>query len=357
MLFCGLMSSCLEDIDLDTEERILNVYCVLGSGPDQELELSYMAPVGGSSRPVGEEVSVSIYDGDVPVGQFTRLSETKWNLVFSPQGGHIYRLEVKVPGEEVLTAETKFPDPGTTRRVYVQEVEKVKDLPILLGESPYITGYGIELDSPDDQFLWCYYEPFEAPSVSTLPAYVDYIATDHPAADGRGETIFPFDSESTIIQEYFDGGRLFYKGGSVLSKEYLGAPVFLHEKLVHIVHPAGFSRPIDDEKLRVFQWDDGDPFSHFKPEVGTSGMFGISGVSEVPLYASLVICSVSPEYDAYLDDFYYGFQDTDDFSLLVYKRNHYSNVKNGTGIFGANCELRFGPYYMGGDYDNYVTVF
>ena len=48
-LLCGLMTSCLEDIDLDTGERILNVYCILREEPEQELELSYMAPVGGTS--------------------------------------------------------------------------------------------------------------------------------------------------------------------------------------------------------------------------------------------------------------------------------------------------------------------
>ena len=346
-VLCGLMTSCLEDIDLDTGERILNVYCILDQGPEQELELSYIAPTGETNRPVVEDVTVTLFDGGTPVGQFTRLSETKWNLAYSPQGGHTYRLEVTVPGENILTAETKFPDPGTLRIVSVQEVEKVKDLPIMAGGGPYTTGYGIELDSPDNQFLWCYFEPFEAPSVSTLPAYVDYIATDHPGADGRGETIFPFDLESPIIQEYFDGGRLFYQSGSVLSKDFLGGPVFLHEKLLHIVHPAGFSRPVGDGKLNVFQLGVDLPFG-VKPEVGTSSMFGISGVSEVPLYASLVICCVSPEYDAYLADYYYSKQDTDDFSVLVYKRNHYSNVRNGVGIFGAFCELRVGNFNFGG---------
>ena len=48
-LLCGLMTSCLEDIDLDTGERFLNVYCVLKEEPEQELELFYMAPVGGTS--------------------------------------------------------------------------------------------------------------------------------------------------------------------------------------------------------------------------------------------------------------------------------------------------------------------
>ena len=345
-LLCGLMTSCLEDIDLDTGERFLNVYCVLSNSPEQELELSYMAPVDGTGRPVGDEVTVSFYDGDAPAGQFTRLSETKWNLAFSPQGGHTYRLEVKVPGENVLTAETTFPTPGALRIVAVQELEKVKDHSQMAG-GPYTTGYGFELDSPDDQFLWCYFEPSETPSVSTHPAYVDYNATDHPGADGRGETLFPFDPESPIIQEYFDGGRLFYRGGSVLSKDYLGGPVFLHEKLLHIVHPAGFSRPVGDGKLNVFQLDKDLPFG-VKPEVGTSRMFCISGVSKAPLEAArLVICCVSPEYDAYLADYYYGPQDSDDFSELVYKRNHYSNVRNGVGIFGAFCELRVGNFNFG----------
>ena len=345
-LVCGLLSSCLEDIDLDTGERFLNVYCVLKEEPEQELELFYMAPVGGTSRPVGDGVLISLYDGDAPAGQFTRVSETKWSVDYTPQRGHAYRLEVKVPGENVLTAETKFPAPGALRIVSVQEVEKIKDLPVMTG-GPYTTGYGFELDSPDDQFLWCHYEPSETPSVSTHPAYVDYIATDHPGADGRGETIFPFDPESPIIREFFDGGRQFYQGGSVLSKDYLGGPVFLHEKLLHIVHPADFSRPVGDGKLNVFQLDKDLPFG-IKPEVGTSRMFGISGVSKAPLEAArLVICCVSPEYDAYLADYYYGLQDSDDFSVLVYKRNHYSNVRNGVGIFGAFCELRVGNFNFG----------
>ena len=349
VVLCALswtVSSCLEDINLDTGERILNVYCILNQGPEQELELSYITPTGGISKPAIQDATITLFDGGTPVGQFVRSSEEKWSLDFSPQSGHTYRLEVNVPGEDVLTAETKFPAPGTLRIVSVQEVEKIKDLEIMAG-GPYTTGYGFELDSPDDQFLWCFFEPSETPSVSTLPAYVDYIATDHPGADGRGETIFPFDSESPIIQEYFDGGRLFYQSGSVLSEDFLGGPVFLHENLLHIVHPADFSRPVGDGKLNVFQLDKDLPFG-IKPEVGTSRMFGISGVSKAPLEAAcLVICCVSPEYDAYLADYYYGLQDSDDFSVLVYKRNHYSNVRNGVGIFGAFCELRVGNFNFG----------
>ena len=91
-LVCGLLSSCLEDIDLDTGERILNVYCILREGPVQELELSYIAPTGGTSSPVSEDLTITLYDEGTPAGQFTRISETKWNLDYTPEGGHTYQL-------------------------------------------------------------------------------------------------------------------------------------------------------------------------------------------------------------------------------------------------------------------------
>lgn len=86
-LLCGLLSSCLEDIDLDTGEQILNVYCVLKEGPEQELELSYIAPTGGTSSPVGEDVTITLFESGIPVGVFTRTSETKWRMDYTPEGG------------------------------------------------------------------------------------------------------------------------------------------------------------------------------------------------------------------------------------------------------------------------------
>ena len=69
------------------------------------------------------------------------------------------------------------------------------------------------------------------------------------------------------------------------------------------------------------------------------------------MIGELVISSVSAEYDKYLSEFYYGDQDTDDFTNYVYKRNFYSNVRNGAGIFGASVDYRsegatwLMPYY------------
>ena len=144
LFLCGLMTSCLEDINLDTGEKILHVYCILRQGPEQELELSYIAPTGGMSSPVGDDVMITLYDEGAPVGQFHRVSETKWHLDFLPQGGHTYKLEAIVSGQDTLEAETRFPIPCTV--MYGKLLEDDKPL----GDYFY---KGYEFASPEDHMI------------------------------------------------------------------------------------------------------------------------------------------------------------------------------------------------------------
>ena len=309
------MTSCLEDINLDTGERILNVYCILREGPVQELELSYIAPTGGTSQPVGEDVSITLYDEGTPVGQFSRTSETKWKMDYTPQGGHAYRLEVKVPGEETLTAETRYPRIST-----LQEVFLARDVDV--GNGMVLTGScrSFKLDSDDDQILWCRFE-----NKRDGQPFTDYVATDHPGVDGRGESIFTLDYHSWDSQ-FFASGFSFY--GDVFP--------FLHERVVRIMHPAGFCRP--DGKALFAQLGENDEV--ISTEEGEANMFCILGVNKTSTSADLIISSVSLEYDAYLTDYFFLKSNSDDFTDFVYKRNYYSNIWNGTGILGASVEYR-----------------
>ena len=154
-LVCGLYSSSLEDIDMDTGEKILYVYCILVQGPEQELELYYIAPTDGTSWPAGKDVVIRLLDEGTPVGQFSRVSDTKWNLDFSPQGGHTYILEVNVAGENPLTAETRYPCACTLQYMEIMQ----GSVPSYDPSERMLYGiYGLELDSSEDQFLWSYYE-------------------------------------------------------------------------------------------------------------------------------------------------------------------------------------------------------
>ncbi|MBO6082329.1 MAG: DUF4249 family protein [Bacteroidales bacterium] len=349
VILCALslsMSSCLEDIDLDTGERILYVYCILDQGPEQELELSYCAPTGGTSSPVGEGVVISLYDNGAPVGDFTRVSETKWNLDFSPEGGHTYRLEVTVPGEEQLTAETTFPTVSV-----LQEVWYPTDIEYPAGQVS--TGYYrlFELNADEDQILWCVFENPE----DGKKAFSDYVVTDHPGVDPRGETSYPWDFNSQAWSDFYVnlwGLEVYFsEGGFFRGADDFTAP-FLHERVVRILHPGGFAR--SEERIRKYRHD--DPIGFIPLEEGYASGFGLVGVNKKGgMPADLVVCSVSSEYDAYLMDYYFFRSDTDDFTDTVYRRNHYSNIRNGTGIFGASIEYRrpnknldlCDPRYMG----------
>ena len=343
-----LTVSCVEDINLDTGERILNVYCVLGEGPQQELELSYIAPTGGTSQPVGEGAAITLYEEGSPVGQFARVSETKWELNFIPWSGRTYQLEVAVPGEETLSAETTFPRSFEMDKTYVR-VSVNSDTPGE-GYSPtplYNWAFVVSGNPVEDLVLWCYYE---SQSDRGETPFVDYIATDHPGVDKRGETLIPFDASSPLIDLYFGWdsqlqGNTYNPGGVVFSRQFYGEPAMLHEKVLRIVHPMPFERSLDNGRIDVVH--DTGIGGELIGDYQTTKIFGIGGVDRAGRDADLIVCSVSAEYDQYLSDFYFNHPDLNDFTQLAYKRNHYSNVQNGTGIFGASYARICGHEYFG----------
>ena len=341
ILLCGLTTSCLEDINLDTGERILSVYCVLTQRSDtqrseQVLELSYIAPTGGESQPVGDGVTILLYDENTPVGEFTRTSETKWSLDYVPEGGHTYRLEVKVPGEETLMAETRYPLVGKVH--YVEALIPQKTEADGTVKPPQLI-WGYEIESSEDLILWCYFE-----NLNDGPLITGYIASDHPGVDGRGETRYPLDPDSPVYQSRFSYGatNMHYPTGPMVPPEIFGETPFLHEKVLRILHPAGFSRPVDDEKIYIFHYDDtktGDERIPIQDKSGKTGLFCLSTV-DAPGRHAWVFNSVSAEYDKYMADYYFTRHASYDFTTLVYRKNSYSNIQNGTGIFGASYEYR-----------------
>ena len=318
-----LCSSCLETIDLNTGESILNVYCILNDGPTQELELSVISPESKEAQPVGKGigVTISLFDEGNPVGQFTRVSDMKWALDFVPQSCHTYKIEINYPEKPLITAQTRFPSSANFNTAIVTHLS-----------ADNIQTVGFELNSEEDQVLWCYYEDY-AGNISQ-----NYVVTDHPGLDRRGETSVPFVDDGS-------GHWGFDFANNVYSSIFYGRPAFLHDRVARIVHPANFNRPIDDKKITV---------SHILPsetetslpeyilETGTTPMFGMTEakIDGLISYFRLVINSVSDEYDAYLADFFYSDHDSNDFASLIYKKNHYSNIMNGTGIFGASHVFR-----------------
>ena len=108
-----VLQSCVKDIYLDAGEKPkVVVECVLSEDPVQELYLSYTKGVSQKEADPLLEAEVCLIDLDQYQFSldFTNVGEGKWILDYSAIPGHSYRLEIKVPGRDLITAETKMPE-------------------------------------------------------------------------------------------------------------------------------------------------------------------------------------------------------------------------------------------------------
>lgn len=107
------LSSCVRDVIMDAEERpTVVVECILTNSAMQELCLNFTK---GASKTVAEpltEAAATLIDltSGMTVGEFDKASGDLWTLDYSPVSNHRYRLEVQVPGYDLIYAEDTMPD-------------------------------------------------------------------------------------------------------------------------------------------------------------------------------------------------------------------------------------------------------
>lgn len=107
------LSSCVRDVIMDAEERpTVVVECILTNSDTQELHLNFTK---GASKTVAEpltEAAATLIDltSGMTVGEFDKASGDLWTLDYSPVSNHQYRLEVQVPGYDLIYAEDTMPE-------------------------------------------------------------------------------------------------------------------------------------------------------------------------------------------------------------------------------------------------------
>jgi hypothetical protein len=107
------LSSCVRDVIMDAEERpTVVVECILTNSDTQELRLNFTK---GASKAVAApltEAAATLIDltSGMTVGEFDKASGDLWTLDYSPVSNHRYRLEVQVPGYDLIYAEDTMPD-------------------------------------------------------------------------------------------------------------------------------------------------------------------------------------------------------------------------------------------------------
>ena len=110
----SLLTSCVRDVVLDAGEKpAVVVECILSNDDVQELYLDFTKGASKKgAKPLTEAVATLIdLTESRTVGQFVKgKEENLWTLEYSAISQHHYRLEVQVPGYDLIYAEDTMPE-------------------------------------------------------------------------------------------------------------------------------------------------------------------------------------------------------------------------------------------------------
>lgn len=110
-LICTLIS-CVTDIDYTQQTTSIPVVnCLLTNDTVQRLSLTRSVKMNDSY--VFKEIKVakiSLYQDEIEVGDFTRISYDNWQLKYTPQSGKTYQIKISLPDGQVLSATTVMPE-------------------------------------------------------------------------------------------------------------------------------------------------------------------------------------------------------------------------------------------------------
>ena len=104
--------SCVRDVILDAGENPqVVVECIMSNDTIQKLYLNFTK---GSSRQEAEPLTEAIatlidLTDEKSIGEFKKSTGNLWTLDYSPVSDHHYRIEVQVPGYDMIWAEETMP--------------------------------------------------------------------------------------------------------------------------------------------------------------------------------------------------------------------------------------------------------
>lgn len=373
---CGI-SSCVEHINLDSDkEQPVVVNCVLTRDSVQTAKICRLRVLSGENDPI-EDATVLLQEKDKngsfkTMAKFHRAEGINWEVRFQPEYNTDYRLVVKIPGEDDISATTKFPED-------LRLIQCIK--PVLLDTIiDYILGGDLEMKmytmitaevrsgkvykewkgirKEDGTSFKAYLQPYEdscvmwvfphTDSTDVIPRaatkmlnivdeeyytfkgsdkpYSKLISTNHPGADR-----FNIAPGSLMDMDYWKRRDLLGRTTNYSQWCYylhLDFPIF--NGFVRIEHPEKFNNGMSEEELKYsYLYSDKSFFIAGDHPDDYSSKGNFSFINEVHF--------VSDEYDKYLREMYVRMQNSNDFILDSYDySNVYTNIAGGVGIFGAD---------------------
>ena len=358
-LSLSIVMSCVRDVTMDAEERPqVVVVCILNDGPEQTLELSFTKGSSKSEAPHLTDAIATLYEEGEKVGEFQRNCNGDWTLAYSAIPGHNYRLEVQVPGYDLIYAEQQMPsEPALIRSMTYTHFEgriepwsgwEQGQPPTWIepwwpmpdstwpADEPYPMHETFYIMYPGSSPVWITAMNYNHESGSHEIA--DRICTDAvPGLDNAvGQEVYvplqmdvpnPYKLMEKIPAYEFE--ESFYSAHQMrLYPELAGKPLY-----------KSFIR-LPEYKGQVF-WLSGNFTGDYCSE--PVGVWGHADENETDDKGYILCVTPSPNYDKYLQDAYYfmEIQQSSDLSTIYLRDNIYTNIVDGLGIFGAQVSRKF----------------
>lgn len=370
LLLCLLLApSCVKDVIMDANEKPkVAVCCILSDEPVQTLHISFTK---GASKKEAEPVAdaeARLIDktggSDFEVGVFKRSDESEWTLDYPAELGHTYRLEVSVPGYDLITAEQTMP--SETLRVRCAAYN------MLSGYIEPWSGWDVTWDQAYD---WPYLSwPKGEESPKPESAYVLYQSTspvwlyamNYNPETGEHELACELCTDAEVLQDNITGSfytppiienapnppyKLNEGIGSSVSDSYDSAHIMMlyptlegepiHESFLRF--PPDLSQAfyvsgaLTDEYCEIYE------YSYFAEQEHNHEVYlGLADDNELLMKGYLMFSAVSVDLDKYLIEAYHfmQIQKSTDLSTIYLRDNVYSNINGGLGIFGAKTSSK-----------------
>ena len=359
------LSSCVRDVIMDAEERpTVVVECILTNSDTQELHLNFTK---GASKTVAEpltEAAATLIDltSGMTVGEFDKASGDLWTLDYSPVSNHRYRLEVQVPGYDLIYAEDTLPQlPEITERHRGEPRVEVIDpdhpwssSPILVQYDGYMALTEEEKEEGAVEYLtdkygyhemWGSYYYIKSAPDAFLIYGMNYneatgqhemagsICTDHPSAESFNLTGDIYQPDIYVLEETRHFVLHHKLQGASLYDKFLCISAGAEKAEKYFILSGSFTGKWYDVNNRIEE--DREPYED---------------------EGFLVVMAISDNYRHYLREAcnFIDIKESTDMSAIYLRDNIYSNIKGGAGIFAASVsdELQWANRYteIGSDY-------
>lgn len=325
----------MREVTLDADEKpVVVVECVLKNSDVQKLRLNFTKGASDDEADPLTEAIATLIDltAKKEVGQFVREEGDLWTLDYIPVQYHDYRLEVQVPGYELIYAEDTMP--GQVKCYYAIQSAgginlmhypfAVDDERIMKALETYISHRYIDKTGKVNYLRGTAYllydipHPFLIYGMNYNPVTEEYemvqqLCTDHPAVSSTtlsGGSYVP----PSIIAELPRVQLHPYLEGVPFHNRYLIFPKRAEEIQKCFVISGSFAGSSTPQSTEDYY--EGKPAGY------------------------LMFVSMSDNYNRYLDEAIrlQILDESDDMTRIYIRDNMYTNVNGGVGLFAATFE-------------------